>query len=199
MQLVFATNNPHKITEIRKVMSDLHFSDSNDNMQILSLNDIHCLEEIPETQETIEANASQKSFYVYDNYGYNCFADDTGLEIEALNGRPGVYSARYAGAERNFEKNMDKALEELEGKSNRKARFRTVISLIIEGKEYLFEGIVNGVIIKEKKGAMGFGYDPIFLPDGFNQTFAEMDLKTKNRISHRARATVAMIRFLQGY
>ena len=199
MQLVFATNNPHKITEIRKVMSDLHFSDSNDNMQILSLNDIHCLEEIPETQETIESNASQKSFYVYDNYGYNCFADDTGLEIEALNGRPGVYSARYAGAERNFEKNMDKALEELEGKSNRKARFRTVISLIIEGKEYLFEGIVNGVIIKEKKGAMGFGYDPIFLPDGFNQTFAEMDLKTKNRISHRARATVAMIRFLQGY
>ena len=199
LQLVFATNNPHKITEIRKVMNDLHFSDSNADIQILGLSDINCLEDIPETQETIEANASQKSFYVYDNYGYNCFADDTGLEIEALDGRPGVYSARYAGPERNFEKNMDKALEELEGKSNRKARFRTVISLIIEGKEYLFEGIVNGVIIKEKRGALGFGYDPIFLPDGFNQTFAEMDLKTKNQISHRARATVAMIKFLQEY
>jgi len=199
IQLVFATNNQHKIKEIRKVLGDLNFSDTTDKIEILSLDDIQCREDIPETQETIEGNASQKSFYIFDYYKHNCFADDTGLEVEVLNGRPGVYSARYAGPEKDPDKNMDKVLEELDSKSNRKARFKTVISLIIEGKEYLFEGIVNGVILNDKRGEMGFGYDPIFLPDGYDQTFAEMDLQTKNGISHRARAVEGMVEFLRNH
>jgi len=178
-------------------MKEMHFSDKNDGFQILSLSDIKCMEEIPETQETIAGNASQKSYYIFDNYGYNCFADDTGLEVEALDSRPGVYSARYAGPEKSFDKNMDKVLEELDGKFNRKARYKTVISLIIDGKEYLFEGIVDGIILKEKRGEKGFGYDPIFLPDGYDQTFAEMDMETKNGISHRARAVEGMVAFLR--
>jgi len=188
IQLVFATNNQHKIKEIRKVLGDLNFSDTTDKIEILSLDDIQCREDIPETQETIEGNASQKSFYIFDYYKHNCFADDTGLEVEVLNGRPGVYSARYAGPEKDPDKNMDKVLEELDSKSNRKARFKTVISLIIEGKEYLFEGIVNGVILNDKRGEMGFGYDPIFLVPDLGKTFAQMSAEEKNIISHRGKA-----------
>jgi XTP/dITP diphosphohydrolase len=187
-KLVFATNNTHKISEITPLLSA--------GFEIISLQDIGCFEDIPETAETLEGNALQKAMFVYERYQVDCFADDTGLEIEALNGQPGVYSARYAGEEKSFEKNMDKVLLELQGKTNRKARFRCVIALILDGKKFLFEGIVNGVITEEKSGKGGFGYDPIFKPYGFDRTFAEMNLEEKNRISHRGLAVQKFITFL---
>ncbi len=188
MKLVFATNNQHKLNELRKML--------NNSIELLSLEDINCFEDIPETNPTLEGNASQKAFYVYNKYGHNCFADDTGLEIEALNGEPGVYSARYAGEERSAEANMLKVLTNLEEIKNRKARFRTVISLIIDGEEEQMEGIVDGQILHEKKGNEGFGYDPIFQPDNFVESFAEMDLAEKNKISHRGRAVQKLVTFL---
>lgn len=189
MELVFAINNKHKLEELQSLLGD--------KIKLLSLKDIQCFEEIPEEQPTLEGNARQKAAYVYDKFGYACFADDTGLEIEALDGEPGVYSARYAGEEKDAAANMRKVLEKLEEIKNRKARFRTVISLIISGEEKQFEGIVEGEIIEKERGGAGFGYDPIFLPDGFNQTFAEMDLKEKNKISHRGRAVQKLIEYLQ--
>lgn len=189
MKLVFATNNKHKLTEIQQVLGN--------DFEIISLKEIGFNEEIPETHDTLEGNAAEKSFYIYDRYKINCFADDTGLEIDALNGDPGVYSARWAGNNPTFDDNMNKVMRELDGVENRKACFRTIISLIIEGKEYQFEGIVNGEILKEKSGEAGFGYDPIFKPDGYSQSFAEMPHKLKNKISHRGIAVQKLIEFLQ--
>jgi XTP/dITP diphosphohydrolase len=188
MQLVFATANQNKVNEIQALVPDF--------LKLLSLPEIGCHEEIPETRPTIEGNASQKAFYVYNNYKFNCFADDTGLEIEALGGRPGVLSARYAGEEKNAGNNMDKILSELNGFANRKARFKTVISLVIDGKETQFEGIVNGIILDERKGESGFGYDPIFEPEGYKRSFAEMSLEEKNKISHRALAVNKLVEYL---
>lgn len=196
MDLVFATNNLHKISEIKNLLKQ-HLHNDNNLYKILSLKDINCFEDIPETSKTLEGNASEKSMFVYKNFHINCFADDTGLEIEALDGKPGVYSARYSGEERSFEKNMNKVLSKLEGKINRKARFRTVISLIIDGEEKLFEGIVNGIILEQKRGKEGFGYDPIFQAEGYNISFAEMTLEEKNKISHRAIATRKLIDYLK--
>ena len=187
-KLIFATNNQHKLEEVSHLIKD--------NYKILSLKDINCFEEIPETSDTIKGNASQKSHYIFDKFGIDCFADDTGLEIEVLDGRPGVYSARYAGEEHNFEKNMNKVLAEMRELTNRKARFKTVISLIINGEERFFKGIINGVILNEKRGKKGFGYDPIFQPIGYNLTFAEMPLEEKNKISHRAIAVRNLINYL---
>ena len=189
MNLVFATNNQHKVTEIQAMLGN--------EFHLLSLMDINCFDDIPEEMPTLEGNATQKAFYVFRNYGYNCFADDTGLEIDALGGEPGVYSARYAGSAKNPESNMDKVLEKLSKINNRKARFRTVISLVIDGKECLFEGIVEGKITIGKRGSAGFGYDPIFQPDGYSQTFAEMDLSLKNSISHRGKAVSKLVDFLK--
>lgn len=191
MELVFATANRNKAQEIQRLVPE--------SITILSLTDIGCSEEIPETQPTIEGNASQKAFYVYENYRHNCFADDTGLEVEALDGRPGVYSARYAGEEKSAEKNMEKILTEMKGQTNRKARFKTVISLVIDGKETLFEGFVQGTILTEPRGAKGFGYDPIFQPDGHDRSFAEMTMEEKNEISHRALAVKKLIHYLSNY
>ena len=188
-KLVFATNNKHKLYEVRELLKDIY--------EIVGLNDIGCTEDIAETSHTLEGNASLKSTYVFKNYKLNCFADDTGLEVEALGGKPGVFSARYAGKGHDFEANLQKVLAELKDKSNRKARFRTSISLILDGKETFFEGIVNGEIITEKRGKDGFGYDPIFLPDGYNQTFAEMELSEKNKISHRGLAVMKLVEFLK--
>ncbi|MHC1703211.1 MAG: non-canonical purine NTP diphosphatase [Tenuifilaceae bacterium] len=188
-ELVFATNNPHKLSEVQHLLGD--------KFHLLSLSDLNFYEEIPEDYDTLEMNASQKAWYIYERFNKDCFADDTGLEVEALGGNPGVYSARYAGEEKNPEANIKKLLIELKDSKNRKARFRTVVSLIIEGQEYKFEGIVNGHIIEDERGAKGFGYDPVFMPDGFNQTFAEMDLGIKNTISHRARAISALAQFLK--
>jgi XTP/dITP diphosphohydrolase len=189
MKLVFATSNENKAKEIQSLIPNV--------IQILSLHDIQCSENIPETQSTIEGNASQKAFYVYEKYHQNCFADDTGLEVESLNGKPGVLSARYAGESRDANANMDKVLQELSLKENRKARFKTVISLVINGKEQQFEGVVDGVILSEKRGDSGFGYDPVFLPDGYDLSFAEMDLSTKNKISHRAKAVNKLVEYLR--
>ncbi|MBC8266473.1 MAG: non-canonical purine NTP diphosphatase [Flavobacteriales bacterium] len=189
MKLVFATNNPNKIAEIKSLIPF--------KIEILSLKDINCNKELPETQTTLEGNAMQKAEFVFDNYGYNCFADDTGLEVNALNNEPGVYSARYAGEDCNSEENMQKVLQNLEGKNNRKAKFRTVIALIIDGEKYLFEGECKGEIIKEKIGEKGFGYDPIFLPKGFDTTFAQMTKQEKGIISHRGIATRKLLNFLQ--
>ena len=189
MELVFATNNPHKLTEISNLL--------NGRIRLLSLKDIGCFEELPEDQDTLEGNASQKAWYLFDKYGYNCFADDTGLEVEALGGQPGVFSARYAGPARSAEDNMDKVLSLMDKIINRKARFRTVISLVLEGSEKRFEGVVEGQILRCKKGAGGFGYDPIFKPDESNLSFAEMSLDEKNEISHRARAITKLVEFLR--
>ena len=189
MELVFATNNEHKLHEVREMLGN--------QFKILSLSEIGCSEDIPETSPTLEGNALQKAQYIFDNYGYNCFADDTGLEVEALNMKPGVYSARYAGPHRNAEDNMQKLLFELDKINNRKARFRTVISLIINSSEYFFEGIVEGEILNSKKGAKGFGYDPVFRPDGYVESFAEMAMNEKNKISHRGRAVEKLIDFLK--
>jgi XTP/dITP diphosphohydrolase len=187
-ELIFATNNQHKITEVQSLVGD-HFI-------LKSLLQIGCSEDIPETAPTLEGNALLKAQYVYNTFGKNCFADDTGLEIEALDGRPGVFSARYASNGHDFEANIDKVLHELAGVQNRKARFRTVIALILDGKVHYFEGIVNGEIISERRGMKGFGYDPVFLPEGYTETFAEMPLSEKNKISHRARATNKLVDFL---
>ena len=189
MDLIFATNNKHKLEEIR-LIAGRHFN-------ILSLEDIGCLDEIPENEPTLEGNASSKAWYIYDKYGKDCFADDTGLEIAALGGKPGVISARYAGADCNADNNTRKVLMELNGELNRKCRFRTVISLIIDGVETLFEGIVEGSILTEKRGSQGFGYDPVFQPDGYLESFAEMKVSEKNKISHRSRATQALIDHLK--
>jgi len=207
MKLIFATNNKHKLEEVKKLLPA--------PFQLITLAEAGIKEDIPETGTTLEENASIKSHFVFKRTGLNCFADDTGLEVEALNGAPGVYSARYAGENCSFSDNVIKLLTEMKDKENRKARFRTVISLIIEGKEYFFEGIVNGEIIREQRGSEGFGYDPVFIPKpphppkgGFNNpqafegqeqeglTFAEMSLEEKNEISHRARAIENLAKFL---
>jgi len=188
-KLVFATNNAHKLEEVREVVKD--------NFEILSLKDIGCNEDIAETGETLTENALIKVRYVKEKYGYDCFGDDTGLEVDALNGAPGVYSARYAGGDHDSKANMRKLLKELEGISDRSARFRSVIALILDGKEYLFDGKVEGVIITEEKGTAGFGYDPIFMPDGYNETFAELGNDVKNNISHRALAVKSLCEFLK--
>ncbi len=187
-QLVFATNNAHKLRELGEILKG--------EFTLFSLNDISCTDDIPETGDTLEANASQKSRYIWDRYQLDCFSDDTGLEIAALNNEPGVHSARYAGEGRNSEDNIEKVLSKLSGENNRKACFRCVISLIIRGNEYLFEGQVDGEILPERKGISGFGYDPIFLPDGYTQSFAEMNADLKNSISHRGRAVQKLVRFL---
>lgn len=188
MDLVFATNNKHKLEEISQIIGDQY--------QIISLKELGCFDDIPETEETLEGNALLKARYIHSRYHCNCFADDTGLEIEALNGEPGVYSARYAGEACSFEDNIVKVLQKMEGKTNRKAVFRTVIALILDDHEYLFEGAIKGTIIKDKKGISGFGYDPIFEPEGYSETFAEMGNELKNQISHRALATQKLTQFL---
>lgn len=188
MELVFATNNQHKLEELQALLGS--------KIRLLSLNDIGCSDEIPEEQPTLEGNASQKAFYVFNKFGFNCFADDTGLEIEALNGEPGVYSARYAGEEKNPQANMNKVLRLMEKINNRKARFRTVISLVVDGKEVQFEGVADGEILTEKQGDKGFGYDPLFKPAGFQKTFAEMNMTEKNSISHRGRAVEKLVNYL---
>ena len=188
MQLVFASNNKNKIKEIQALVSD--------TIQIISLEDIGCTEDIPETAETIEGNAILKANYVTEKYGYPCFADDTGLEVEALNGAPGVYSARYAGEQKDANDNMDKLLLELKDKSNRKANFKTVICLNLNGTQQLFTGIITGKIIDEKIGTNGFGYDPIFIAEGHQKTFAQLTLEEKAHISHRGIAVAQLIAFL---
>lgn len=195
MKIVFATNNSHKLDEIRQILGE--------SIEVLSLADINCHEDIPETAPTIEGNAMMKARYVYDKYGTPCFADDTGLEVEALDGAPGVYSARYAGGEgHDSEANMRKLLHELEGKENRRAQFRTVIALMEQkdGKPvaHTFEGKIEGHISNEKRGTSGFGYDPIFVPEGYEQSFAELGNEIKNKISHRARAVARLAEYLLG-
>ncbi len=189
MKIVFASNNKNKIHEIQSMLPE--------SIQIVSLESIGCLEEIPETSETIEGNAILKANYVTQNYGFDCFADDTGLEVEALNGEPGVFSARYAGEQRNADDNMNKLLNELADKTNRAAQFKTVIALNLKGKQHLFTGIASGEIITEKIGLGGFGYDPIFKPTNYDETFAQLSLDIKNEISHRGKATKALLKFLQ--
>jgi XTP/dITP diphosphohydrolase len=188
-ELIFATNNLHKLNEVQSLIGNIFL--------LKSLGQIGCTDDIPETAPTLEGNALLKAQYVFETYGKNCFADDTGLEIDALQGRPGIFSARYATDGHDFEANIDKVLNELAGIKNRKARFRTVIALILDGTVHYFEGIVNGEIISERRGSKGFGYDPVFLPDGYFATFAEMPLSEKNIISHRARAISKLVDFLK--
>ena len=188
MQLVFATNNRNKLKEVQALVLE--------PIQLLSLEDIDCLEDIPETQPTIEGNAIQKIEYLKKHYNIDGFADDTGLEVKALHGEPGVFSARYAGDQRNAQDNMDKLLKNLEGKTNRSAQFKTVIALTLKGQLHTFTGICKGTILTEKRGDQGFGYDPIFQPDGYEQTFAEMDLALKNQIGHRGKAIQQLVQFL---
>lgn len=187
-KLVFVTNNAHKLEEISSILGG--------KMELLSLKDIQCTADIPETADTLEGNAIQKAEYIHRHYGLDCFADDTGLEVEALDGAPGVYSARYAGEGHDSEANMQKLLQNLEGKDNRKAQFRTAICLIMDNEQHLFEGICRGEIIKEKRGGAGFGYDPIFVPEGYTETFAELGNDIKNTISHRAKAVQMLCEFL---
>lgn len=187
--LVFATQNAHKVAEVQAFLGDRY--------QFLGLTEIGCTEELAETQPTLEGNALQKARYVYENYHQDCFSEDTGLEVTALNGEPGVYTARYAGPQRRAEDNMALLLQNLADKSDRSARFRTVIALIMDGREYLFEGIVEGTIAEEARGTAGFGYDPVFIPQGFERTFAEMTGAEKNDISHRARAIKKLYDFLK--
>jgi XTP/dITP diphosphohydrolase len=188
-KLVFATNNRHKLEEVSEVL--------NGSIDILSMKEIGCNDDIPETADTLEGNALLKAQHIYTNYGYDCFADDTGLEVEALDGRPGVYSARYAGEDQNSARNIEKLLQELEVKENRKACFRTVVALIEGGKVSYFEGRIEGKIIKHPAGTAGFGYDPVFVPEGYSQTFAELGSELKNKISHRALAIHALIQYLK--
>lgn len=188
MKIVFATNNVNKIKEIQSMLPE--------SIEIISLESIGCHEEIPETADTIEGNAILKANYVTEKYGYDCFADDTGLEVDSLHGEPGVYSARYAGEQRSSEDNMDKLLLNLEGKTDRGAQFKTVITLNLKGEQYLFTGIARGEITLEKNGNQGFGYDPIFRPENYQETFAQLSLEIKNRISHRGKATQELIAFL---
>ena len=187
-KFVFATNNAHKLEEVTAILGD--------KIELLSMKDINCHADIPETADTLKGNALLKARYIFENYQLDCFADDTGLEVEALNGAPGVYSARYAGDAHNSEANMKKLLQDMEGIENRKAQFRTVFALIINGKEHLFEGIVKGEITKHRHGTSGFGYDPVFIPEGYTQTYAEMGNELKNKISHRALATNKLCNFL---
>lgn len=189
MKLVFATQNQNKLREVQALLGD--------NFELVDLSQLNFFEDIPETQPTIQGNASQKAWFIYNKFGISCFADDTGLEVEALNGAPGVYSARYAGPSKNAHDNLIKVLDELKDKKNRKARFKTVLALILNGKEFLFEGVVNGTIIDQQRGIDGFGYDPVFVPTGYNETFAEMPLSLKNTISHRGRAFKALDDFLR--
>ncbi len=191
MKLLFATSNQNKADEIQKLLPN--------NFHIITLKDINLKEEIPETSSTIEGNAIQKTEYIINNFQLDCFSDDTGLEIDALNGEPGVYSARYAGQDKDSEKNMDLVLDKMKNSTNRKARFKTVISLSLNGKMHLFEGIVEGKIRTVKSGVLGFGYDPIFEPENCGKTFAEMSLEEKNVVSHRGRAFEKMINFLNKY
>jgi len=188
MKIVFATNNPNKIKEVQAQLPE--------QIKLLSLEEIGCFEDIPETSPTIEGNALQKANYVKEIYGWDCFADDTGLEVEALDGAPGVFSARYAGEQKNDDANMNKLLTELKEKINRQAQFKTVIALVLNGKTTCFTGICKGTILKEKKGTKGFGYDPVFQPEGFDLAFAEMDLVQKNKIGHRGKAVQKLIDFL---
>ena len=188
MKLCFATNNSHKLEEVRHAIKDF---------QIVSLEEIKCFEELPETRDILEGNSLQKAEFVFNKYKFPCFADDTGLEVEALNNAPGVYSARYAGPQRNSDDNIDLLLKNLHGKVNRRARFRTVISLVgFEPASLLFEGIIDGSITVDKRGSSGFGYDPVFLPDGYTKTFAEMTLAEKNKLSHRAQAVKKLEAYL---
>jgi XTP/dITP diphosphohydrolase len=188
MDIVFATNNKNKLKEIQNILQS--------DIKLISLDELGCTDEIPEEQDTLDGNACQKAWYIYNKFGKNCFADDTGLEVESLNMEPGVYSARYAGEQKNSEDNMDKLLFELKGKENRKAQFRTSICLIIDGKEFLFEGSVQGDILESRQGGEGFGYDPIFRPASYDISFAEMDMKEKNKISHRGLATAKLVKYL---
>ncbi len=188
MKLVFATNNLHKLKEVQEMLSN--------SIEVLSLKDIGCFEDIEETESTLEGNAKLKADYITKKYGFDCFADDTGLEVEALDGDPGVYSARYAGEHGNAEKNMEKLLIELKNKSNRKAKFKTIIALNLTNKQYLFEGICEGEILNEKTGVKGFGYDPIFKPSNASYSFAEMNSEEKNIISHRGIAIQKLVKFL---
>ncbi|NVJ88911.1 MAG: non-canonical purine NTP diphosphatase [Flavobacteriaceae bacterium] len=188
MKLVFATNNIKKLLEVQNMLPK--------SIELLSLKDINCFDEIDETETTLEGNAKLKANYISEKFGYNCFADDTGLEVDALDGKPGVYSARYAGVPVNSEKNMQKLLSELEGKSNRKAQFRTVICLNLDNKQYLFQGICKGKILHEQKGEKGFGYDPVFKPENYHESFAEMNSEEKNKISHRGLAIQKLVNFL---
>lgn len=189
MKLVFATNNSHKLEEVRQILGS--------KVDVLSLNDIGCHDDIPETADTLQGNALIKARYIHDKYGMDCFADDTGLEVEALDGAPGVFSARYAGDGHDSQANMEKLLQNLTGKNNRNAQFRTVIALIINGREMLFNGIVKGRISEEKTGDSGFGYDPIFIPEGYSESFAQMSSEQKNSISHRYRATKELNDYLE--
>ena len=188
MKIVFATNNLNKLAEVQKMLPN--------SIELLSLSDINCFDEIDETETTLEGNAKLKADYITKKFGSNCFADDTGLEVESLNGAPGVFSARYAGAENSSENNMQKLLSKLENKSNRKAQFRTVIALNLNDEQFLFEGICKGEILTNKKGSEGFGYDPIFKPHGFTTSFAEMTSEEKNNISHRGIAIQQLVSFL---
>lgn len=187
LKLIFATNNKHKLEEVQAMLT---------NFDIVSLADINCLEDIPETADTLEGNAILKANFITEKYGLDCFADDTGLEVEALNNEPGVYSARYAGDDNNAEANMNKLLKNLENTQNRKAQFKTAIALNIQGKQLIFEGVCKGSILTEKRGDSGFGYDPIFMPDGFNRSFAEMNLAEKGSISHRGKAVEKLVTYL---
>ena len=187
-EIVIATNNKHKVEEIRSLVGD--------RIKIISLSELGCKEDIPETGETLEENARQKARYIWEKYGKDCFADDTGLMVDALDGKPGVYSARFAGEKCRFDDNIDLMLEMMEGKTNRKAYFSTVICLIEQGEEKLFEGSCPGSILTERYGRGGFGYDPIFIPDGYGESFAEMSLEEKNKISHRGKATDKLIKYL---
>ncbi len=189
MQLCFATNNQHKIKEVRALLPS--------SFTLLSLQDIGCLEELAEEQDTIAGNSFQKADYVFHKYGVACFADDSGLEVDSLNGEPGVDSAHYAGPQRSFEDNMNFLLKNLEGQTNRCAQFRTVITLVATGQTHQFEGILRGQILLEKRGSQGFGYDPLFLPDGYTQTLSQMSLDDKNKISHRSIAVAKLIDFLK--
>jgi XTP/dITP diphosphohydrolase len=191
MKLVFATNNLNKLKEVQEILSN--------SIEILSLKDINCFKEVEETETTLEGNAKLKAAYITTNFKYNCFADDTGLEVVSLDGKPGVYSARFAGESANSENNMQKLLSELKDKKNRKAQFRTAICLNLDGKQFLFEGICKGEILKEKQGEKGFGYDPIFKPEGYSDSFATMNSDIKNAISHRGIAIQKLVTFLKNY
>lgn len=190
MQFTFASNNAHKLDEIKHQLAGT-------GIEVLGLKESGINEELPETGDTLERNSFEKANRVYSKFGLNCFADDTGLEVDALDGQPGVYSAMYAGEGASYEENVSKLLGEMEGKTNRKARFRTVITLILDATEYRFEGVVEGKILENRRGTQGFGYDPVFVPAGFNQTFAEMSAEQKNKISHRGRAIEKLVKFLK--
>lgn len=189
MEICFATNNEHKLAEVQKMLPD--------TIKLKTLAQVGCIDELPETQDTLEGNARQKAQYVFDHFEINCFADDTGLEVEALNGEPGVYSARYAGEQRNNLDNIKLLLEKLQGQANRKAQFRTVVTLILDGEYFDFEGVVEGKITEEVRGKEGFGYDPVFVPDGYDKTFAEMTSEEKNLISHRGKAIAKLVTYLR--